>query len=124
MIVLTLHPELATRAQARLTKEGWADLETLITQLLTKYAYYKDAAGGGHARAKSMTATQRSKASRAAAVARWAGKTDEEKQANARRATAASLVPRREAARLARQLTMPARRVPGWPLADDDGDEG
>lgn len=124
MILLTLHPDLESRAQSRLEREGWLDLAQLIMQLLTKYAYYKDAAGGGHARARALSPSQRSKAARAAACARWAAASPEERQAASQRATAASQAPRREAARIARQLTMPARRVPGWPLMADDGEEG
>lgn len=123
MILLALHPDLEARAQARLDKEGWRDLETLITQLLTKYAYYRDAAGGGHARAKALTPTQRSRSAKAAALARWAAATPEERRASSQRANAASHAPRRAAAALARMLTMPAKRVPGWPLEDWDEEE-
>ena len=120
MILLTLHPELQARAQARLEREGWQDLEQIITQLLTKYAYYRDAGAGGYARAKSMTATQRSKSASKAASARWAAKSEAERLAQGRMLVEARLTPQRAAERLARQLTMPARRVPGWPLVDDD----
>jgi hypothetical protein len=124
MIILDLHPELAARAQARLDKEGWRDLEQILTQLLTKYAYYRDAAGGGHARAKSMTPSQRSKAASRAATARWAGKTEAERLAYSQKMIEARTLPAREAERLVAKLLVGGRRVPGWPLMDDDGEEG
>lgn len=120
MILLDLSPELLAKAQPRMEKDGWDDLPTLIRVLLTRYAYYQDAGGGGHVRAKNMTAAARSKAASTAAAVRWAGSTPEERKANSQRATEASLVPKRAALALLRKLLMPTRRVPCWPLDESE----
>jgi hypothetical protein len=125
MITLDLDDQVAQRATDRALREGWPDLHTLILQLVYRYAHGKDAATGGYQRAANMSEEDRSAAAANAAHARWATATDEQKTAAAKHASDARWGKQHRTLALARKLTAPKpKRVPAWPLAEDDEEGG
>lgn len=125
MIELHLDSQVAQRATARALREGWPDLHTLILQLVYRYAHGKDSATGGLQRAANMEPEARSMAAADAANARWATATDEEKRAAGKHASDARWGRQQRSLALARKLTAEKpKRVPAWPLVDDDGEGG